>query len=298
MKYSLIVLTLFVCSCSSSKKPAPKAPENINSTSFKKQKALTPLEVKDYYSTKLKTQNPALQDETIDRYSSEELSKISDQQDPLLEISLACLKRDFAKAFSVASKNYDKFQKVPSYWTQIANCHLNQGNSRKAMLFYNKALEINSTYIPALNNLGVLYQKNGDDQKALVAFEKANKQSRFSKTPRYNLGKIYLKYGLSDLALPLLNGLLSESPTDVDLLNAVATAYYFGNDYSSAFAYYQKIPRDYWKVAEVGLNLAMTVKNLGKSQDAVKIFNQIQKPETKSMKEYYSTIGKQLGAEI
>lgn len=298
MKYPLLILPLFIISCSSNQKPAPKFAENINSASFKKQKALSPAEVKDFYTTKLKTQNPALQDETLDRYTTDELSKMSESQDPILDISLACLKRDFTQAFSTASKVYDRFQKVPSYWTQIANCHLSQGNLRKAMLFYNKALEIDSSYIPALNNLGVLYQKNGDDQKALVAFEKANKQSRFSKTPRYNLGKIYLKYGLSELAIPLLKGLLNESPTDVDLLNAVATAYFFANDYSTALAYYQKIPRDFWKLAEVGLNLAMTVKNLGKAQDAVKIYNQIQKPETKSMKDYYSTIGKQVGAEI
>jgi tetratricopeptide (TPR) repeat protein len=298
MRYQLLVLSLVVFSCSSNQKSSSKIAENINTASFKKQKALSPAEVKDYYTTKIKSQNPALQDETLDRYTSEELSKMGESQDPLLEISLACLKRDFTKAFNSASKLYDRFQKVPSYWTQVANCHLGQANLRKAMLFYNKALEIDAGYVPALNNLGVLYQKNGDDQKALVAFEKANKQSRFSKTPRYNLGKLYLKYGLTDLSLPLLKGLLNESPEDVDLLNAVATAYFFASDYSSALIYYQKIPQDYWRVAEVGLNLSATVKNLGKAQEAVKIFKEIKKPESRMMNDYYQDIARQLGVDL
>ena len=172
---------------------------------------------------------------------------------------------------------------------------MNQGSQRKALLFYNKALEVSPGYVPALNNIGVLYSRQGEDQKALVAFEKANGQSRFAKTPRYNLARIYLTYGLANLALPIFQGLLNEAASDVDLLNAVANCYFLTGDYQKALSYYSRIPETEFERPEIGLNYTMTLQKLGKGQDAQKIYSDIDKPKAQSLKEYYSVVGNQIG---
>lgn len=294
MKYLIPLLVLAACSSTPDKKPA-KSPENVSNADFKKEKPLTNNQVTDFYQGPANTKSPALQDETLDRYTSDELDKMSSSGDPLLDISLRCLKGDFNGAFQVASQNYTKYQKVAAYWNQVANCHLNSGNHRKALLFYNKALEVNSEYVPALNNIGVMYSRQGLDQKALVAFERANKHSRFSKTPRYNLARLYLTYGLAESAQPLFQALLNESPNDVDLLNATASTYFLLSDYQKAFSLYQGIPRSEWKRAEVGLNVAVTLKKLGKVQDAKKVFDDVDTPKSSNLKRYYSSVEAQLG---
>lgn len=299
MIVNVLFLLLIFISCSSPKVKGPTSEEahKVSKESFKKEKSLSASEVKDFISEKPKSLNSALYDETLDRYSVDELSLLSDSKDPLLNISIYCSKGDFNKAFDLASTLFDRYQKIPSYWNQIGNCHLNQGSQRKALLFYNKALEVNPNYVPSLNNIGVSYARLGEDQKALIAFERANNQSRFAKTPRYNLAKMYLKYGLAESALPLFNGLLNESTNDVDLINAVGTCYFMMSDYQKANSFFSKVPSSLLTRAEYGLNYSITLKKLGKSELAKKIFAQINEPKSKDQKDYYSLVGSQLGVQ-
>ena len=295
MKSISILLLLLAVGCSSSKEKRTSAPENLSNESFKKERPLSAGEIKDFYQGNGKALSPALQDETLDRLSKDELENLKVDGDPLMEISVLCARRDYKNGFKVASDNYTRYQKVAQYWNLVASCHLNQGAFRKALLFYNKALDVSPNYIPALNNIGVMYSRQGQDQKALVAFERANKQSKFSKTPRYNLAKVYLTYGLAESALPLFQGLLNNSPEDVDLLNAVGSSYFLMSDYGRALSYYQQIPNSQWSRAEIGLNLAMTLKKTGKAKEANNVFDKVDKPSSSELKRYYSTVQSQLG---
>lgn len=306
MKLASLLLLLALVSCSSAPKTGSKGtdiepgpePENVSKQSFKKDRVLAASEVSDYYVEQpAKASSPALQDETLDRYSVDEIEKMADSKDPLFEIALRCSKKDFNNAFATAASAFTRYQKIPAYWNLVANCHLNQGASRKALLFYNKALEVSPGYVPALNNIGVLYSRQGEDQKALVAFEKANKQSRFAKTPRYNLARLYLAYGLSQQALPLFQGLLNESSQDIDLINAVATCHFMNNDYDKAQSQFSRLPASVLSRAEIGLNYAATLKKLGKDQEAQKVYSDISQPKSQNLKDYYSSVGSQLGVQ-
>lgn len=294
MKFLIPLLILAACSSTPDKKPE-KSPETVSNADFKKEKPLANNQVTDFYQGTSTAMSPALQDETLDRYSSEELDKMTSSGDPLTDISLRCLKGDYKGAFQIAGQNYTKYQKVAAYWNQIANCHLNSGNHRKALLFYNKSLEVSSDYVPALNNIGVMYSRQGLDQKALVAFERANKHAKFSKTPRYNLARLYLTYGMAESAQPIFQSLLNEFPKDVDLLNATASTYFLLSDYQRAYGLYQGIPRSEWKRAEIGLNVAVTLKKLGKAQEAQKVFDGVETPKNTNLKRYYSSVEAQLG---
>jgi tetratricopeptide (TPR) repeat protein len=282
VKVLVFMLLILLSSCSTTEKKADTPPVFTND-SFKKERPLGKREVQDFYSANIKTMTPALQDETLDRHTRAEVSEVQDPSDPLLSMAVMCSKGEFEEAFGVASRAFNKYQKLPGYWNQVANCHLNQGNHRKALLFYNKSLEVSSNYVPALNNIGVLYSRQGQNQKALVAFERANKNSKFSKTPRYNLGKLYLTYGLAEEALPIFQSLLKDSPQDVDLQNAVASAQFLTGSYQLAEQSYHRIPSAHWSSSEIGLNFALTLNELGKKDDALKVFNLISAPDTPSL---------------
>jgi tetratricopeptide (TPR) repeat protein len=292
--FLLLILTLAACSSSGVKKQEDKV-DDVTNASFSKDKPLTNKELRDFYSAKVKAVSPALQDETLDRFSKEEVSQIKDTGDQLLSITVLCSQGNFEQAFSLASKVFNRYQKVPGFWNQIANCHLKQGNSRKALLFYNKALELEPNYVPTLNNIGVLYSKQGQDQKALVAFERAYKASKFAKTPRYNLARIYLVYGLSDEALPILKGLIGDGTTDVELLNSLANAYFLSGRYQEAQETFSKISPSHWSQPEIGLNFSLTYFRLGNRSSAIKLFNSIQAPDSEDSKKYYALVRQELG---
>ncbi len=296
MKYTILSL-IFLAACSSAPEKTKKTAPIVKNEAFKKVKPLSAAEVSEFYQGNAPSMNPALQDETLDRYSAEELAKLNVSADPLMQMSVMCSKRDFAGAFQIAAQNFNLYQKVAPYWNQVANCHLNQGSYRKALLFYNKAIEVKPNFVPALNNIGVMYARQDQDQKALVAFERANRQSKFSKTPRYNMAKLYLTYGLAESALPVFQSLLSESPQDIDLLNAVGSSYFLLSDYNQALSHFKQIPQAEWQRAEIGLNLAYTLNKLGKTKEASEVFAQVKEPKQANLKRYYSTIESQLGEE-
>jgi Flp pilus assembly protein TadD len=290
-----IFLVLFLVSCSSRNDKSSSYTSKVDPKAFQKTKPLTNAQIPDFYKSDAAIMNPALSAETLDRHTMKELSALETNTDVLMQISVLCSKNDFDNAFLLASQNFNLYQKVAAFWNQLGNCHLNQGSHRKALLFYNKAIEVIPNYVPALNNIGVMYVRQGQHQKALLAFERANAQSKFSKTPRYNLAKMYLTYGLVDQSLPLLSSLLNESPTDVDLLNALAVANFMKGNLEKALSTFEQIPREQWSRAEVGLNLAYTLKSLGRSKEALDVFNNVQKPRSGDLKNYYSILRNQLG---
>ncbi|HXH29949.1 MAG TPA: tetratricopeptide repeat protein [Bacteriovoracaceae bacterium] len=283
---------LILSSCASVKKDAPESDPNA---AFNKEKPLKTSEVPKYIENTPQSVNPALMDETTDRYSNSELAELKETNDPLIDIAVKCSQEDFKGAFALASNSFNKYQNIASYWNIIGNCHLNQGSPRKALLFYNKAIEVKANYVPAMNNIGVLYSRQGEKQKALVAFEKANKLAKFSKTPRYNLAKLYLSFGLAEEALVIFQGLLSSSPEDLDLLNTVASCYVLMSNYQEAFSHYQRIPRAQWTKPEVGLNLALTLKKIGKDDEAMSVFKGLAETKSPALKKYQVSIGTQLG---
>lgn len=292
MKFLLIILLSISCSSKKIKDSSKIIPTN---ESFKKSKSLRNSDVPDFYSTSVKTMYPALEEETLDRHTPDEIKALNSSSDPLVEISIKCRSQDFGSGYQIAANKFNEYQKVAAYWNVIANCHLDQGSFRKALLFYNKALEVAPNYVPALNNIGVMYTRQGQNQKALVAFERANKQSKFSKTPRYNLAKIYLIHGLSEQASIVFQSLLNSSPSDVDLLNSTANAYFLMSDYNRALTYYQRIPQTEWKRAEIGLNLALTLKKLNKKKEAVQVFALVKSPTASNHRNYYNVIKNQIG---
>lgn len=295
MKYLLVVSLIFLGACAS-KPQKTSAPEvSISNSDFKKDAPLRSSEVKDFYVGGPKSINPALQDETLDRLTSKEIKELKTQGDPLIEIAYNCASKDIDEGLKIASRYFNRYQKIPQYWNLIGNCHLKKGSQRKALLFYNKALELNANYVPALNNIGVMYTHQGQFQKALVAFERANNKSKFAKTPRYNLAKLYLMYGMADAALPHFQSLLNQAPQDVGLLNAVAASYFIIGDYPKALSFYQQIPKGETERPEIGLNYAMTLSRLGQKKDAVNVFESVDAPKSGELKNYYSVVKSRLG---
>ncbi len=215
--------------------------------------------------------------------------------DNLIEISFLCRQGNYEQAENLVSSTFNTYNKLPVFWNIIGNCHLKKGNLRRALLFYNKAIELSPSYVPALNNIGIIYLKQGSDQKALVAFEKANVASRFSKTPRYNLSRLYLIYGLAEQAKPLIDSLLNDSPSDNDLLNMAATSYLILGDYKTSLTIFNKIPRHKFSTPEFGLNYVVALLKNGDSKLAAQQFNAVVIPTQPEFKDYYLKIKAEMG---
>ena len=195
--------------------------------------------------------------------------------DPLMKINIKCYQGKFDEALKLADDNYMKFKGNTSYWNQLGTCFFLKSDYAKAILFYNKSRDLDSKYIPPVNNLGVVYMKQGKFQKALSAFKLASDLNTFSVTPTYNLAQLYLRFGTVGKALPIFQGLLKRSPKDVNVASALASSYLIRGDYQAAVDIYSRFDKATLAMPTVGLNYALALKLLNRPIDAQTVLGNV-----------------------
>ena len=200
---------------------------------------------------------------------------VAKTNDPLMKINIKCYQSKFDEALKIADENYMKYKANTSYWNQLGTCFFLKSDYAKAILFYNKSRDLDSKYIPPVNNLGVVYMKQGKFQKALSAFKLAADLNTFSVTPTYNLAQLYLRFGTVGKALPIFQGLLKRSPKDTNVASALASSYLIKGDYQAAVDIYSLFDKTTLSTPTVGLNYALALKLLNRPIDAQTVFGNV-----------------------
>ncbi len=100
------------------------------------------------------------------------------------------------------------------------------GRLQEAETWYKKTVEADPGYVPALNNLGVVYLHGEKFSEARDSFEKAIRLNPGYVDPYYNLACLFARTGEPEKALPYLRKAVSMSPqakqwamNDPDLAN-------------------------------------------------------------------------------
>jgi tetratricopeptide (TPR) repeat protein len=230
----------------------------------------------------------ALALETLDRLGE---PKIEISKDKGLDVVLSsCYQGDLTEGLGLLDELYRKYKSNPSYWNTLGTCYLLHGNDKLALLFYNKAKNLDKKYTPAINNLGVIYLKKGKDQKALETFKQATRIKGSSKTPHFNYSFLQLRYGLHKEACDQFNSFYRTSPEDIDVLNALGTCELLENNLSKSLGFFKKIDSDYYSRADISLNYAIALKLSGRKDDAVDILEEIEEKILNKHREYFQIV--------
>lgn len=294
MSNILALLMLFIfASCSSKPKIKKKVEINdVKASDFKKVKEVRYDTDKDLFSKIDKKDSEALNDESIQRLDD---PNDVDSKSILDEIIVKCYNKEFDDAFAIIQENHDKYKQHPIFWNQVGTCFMLQGNRRKALLFYNKALEYKASYAPAYNNLGVMYRFEGEDPKSLVAYTRAKKADKLAKTPRFNLAQLYLEYGLYNQAISMLKGLYLISNNDVEVKAGLATAYLMKGDLKESLSYFKNIDDDFLAKPHIGINYAFASFLSGDKEQAKNIFEEVNSKALGTWNHYYKEIKNRIG---
>ncbi len=263
-RYLVIIIGLLLFGCSSSTTKVSSEDQSwldeqlkgVSNDDFKPAKRVRYNDNLDYHN---------IGDLVEDALSDESLQKIShgnlDPKDPISKIVLLCYQGKFQESAELSSKYYDKYKSNPSYWNQVGTCYYLQRNLKKAKIFYRRASTLDKKFIPSINNLGVVYLLESKDRKAQAAFEQALIVNKSSKTPKYNLANLYIRYGLVAKARQYLLSLnRSVSIRDKDIYLSLAYTELFENDSSGALEYLSKIDSEVLKTKKGALALYYAFK--------------------------------------
>jgi Flp pilus assembly protein TadD len=203
-----------------------------------------------------------------------------------MDISSKCQENKFDEAFKLADELYLKNKNNAIYWNQMGICFYHKADFSKAILFYNKARDLDPKFDAPVNNLGVVYQRQGRPQKALAAFKKASEMNSFSIDSIYNVAQLYLHFGSVAKALPIFEALLKKTPLDLEYNSAIASSHLQRGDFTSALAIYNTLAKDIFVRPAFGLNYAVALKLAGKKEDAMAILGKVTASTAGDLKDY------------
>lgn len=265
----------------------------INQVRFDKKPEVKYIASKDEFSSVVDEASSVIAKESLYTLPVLKLDELFGKtNEVLVKISAKCYQLKFDDALKIADEIYWQYKNNPSYWNQMGTCFYLNSDYSKAILYYNKARDLDSKYAPAVNNLGVVYVKQAKFQKALSAFKKALDLNSFGITPNYNLARLYLRFGVSTKALPILQALQKRSPKDNDVNSALASAYLISGDATSALGIYSAMDKVVLQRPWNALNYAVALKALNKANEAQSALASVIGLERSDLKNYMQKVEK------
>ncbi|MBS1759630.1 MAG: tetratricopeptide repeat protein [Bacteroidetes bacterium] len=124
----------------------------------------------------------------------------------------------------------------------IARSYADMMNYKLAVPFFQKAIELKPTEANWIYELGLICYAMHDDKNSLKYILDAGEKG-YKKDNDYleNLGIAYLNVGDLDAGVKILGQILAKRPSDMNLLNMIAEAYYYKSKYDLAIDYWDKI---------------------------------------------------------
>jgi tetratricopeptide (TPR) repeat protein len=187
------------------------------------------------------------------------------------EIVFLCKTDDIEKGLQKADAQYYKYKNHPDYWNAIGLCFFEQKQFRKALLYFQKTIDIDSNYAPAINNFGIVYLAQNKINKAYEAFMAASKKMPAAVTPRLNLAQLLMTYGLynkADIQLANLPELLQ-----VKILRLFIN--YYTKDKNESLKAIQVLWDTNFNDSLLGLNYSIILAKAGKKSEANKVLKSI-----------------------
>jgi tetratricopeptide (TPR) repeat protein len=124
----------------------------------------------------------------------------------------------------------------------IAHSYSDMMNYKLAIPFFKKAIDLKPTESYWIYELGLIcYAMHADNDALKYMLEAGEKGLKRDNDYLENLGIAYLNIGNLDEGVKILNEILIKRPSDMNILNMVAEAYYYKAKYDPAIEYWDKV---------------------------------------------------------
>lgn len=234
--------------------------------------------------------NDVLAGESFLRYSSKRFEIVQSKGNSIQTAVTYCHQGDYTKGLELLKVNLKKEKENPNYWNHLGTCYYLNNQLAKAKYYFQISLEKgiekgqkNSNFLPAYNNLGLVYLKLRSYEDALTNFKLADAKGKLL-TPKFNMLQLYLMFGQLDKAYQLGSYLYRKSPLDVDIISSLGTIHLLKAEYKVANQYFQKLDKKYLDREDISGHYAIVLYKLGKLEEAKRMLQNGQYTRIKSIK--------------
>ncbi len=170
----------------------------------------------------------------------------------------------------------------------------NQKEFSKAIQAYQKAIELEPTYVEAYNNLGIIYQMMGDVDRAFGVYQKATEINPGYEKGYNNLGILLLLKGRDEEALEAFQKALAINPNNIASYLHLGILFKNKGQCDEAIESYQKALAIDPLHRETHYNIALLYEQLGKLEMAISHYQQFIQLSSKSHPELVSRVRRHL----
>lgn len=205
-----------------------------------------------------------------DKKASAETQKVNN----LLRRSLKAYKRhDYMDSVALALEATNMDDQNPQAHHILAMGLENIGELHKALVMYERALQLDPTETEVYLNLGLIAWKMKMIDGAERLFRLYIDMNPDSHSGYNNLGGVLRDKGKLDDAIDLVRGALMRMPGEVELWNTMGTIAMENGEVSEAITFYEEAIRLNPKFARAHYNIAYTYDHLGQHQKAMDYYN-------------------------
>lgn len=218
------------------------------------------------------------------------------------------VKSFFDKQISYSLLRAGRFKKNPYVLNNTGVAFLNSGNYKEAQEYFEKAIELNKSFYPALANLARLYFQQAMYDKALDIYNELIKYFPSDIKVLQNISHVLFKKGELDKALTVLLEVIKKDDKNASAYNNSGVIYIIKHDINKAIHYlrsalainenfanahnnlgncyalqkeYEKAIRSYLSAISLNKNFVVAIKNLARIYQEVgeheKVFAVIEK---------------------
>jgi len=172
------------------------------------------------------------------------------------------------KHLTEAAKEEPENAEVPYL---IARSYADMMNYKLSIPYFKKAIELDPSKNYWIYELGLICYAMHNDKEALqYILEAAEKGYKKDNDYLENLGIAYLNVGNLDEGVKILGQILERKPSDLNILNMVAEAYYYDKKYKQAIEYWDRV-LEYDKESATSLYMiGMCYQKMGGSENKQK----------------------------
>ena len=149
-----------------------------------------------------------------------------------------------------------------------------KNNYQVAKDLYNQTIKINPNLVEAYNNLGFIFNLEGQNEKAKECYEKAIKIKPNFISAHQNLGLMFQKLGNYEEAKKCYQKVINVNPHSINVQYNLGLVFQKLGNYEKARKCYEKVININPKIAEAHNNLGIVYANIGKYDQAINCYSE------------------------
>ncbi len=152
----------------------------------------------------------------------------------------AVISRDFPTAARLYKQLLKDDPSNVDYLKELGSIYVKNGEDEKAIPYYEQIITFYPHYIDAMTSLGAIYRRLKRYEESIEILERAVDEGRQSADVNYNLGFTYREMGNWDDAIEAFSSVVNENPSDVLAYNHLGAIYLEKKDYEKSIGAFKR----------------------------------------------------------